>query len=70
MPNNDNEQNKSYDKSKEGPKNKSYYRNFKEIINLFYNTEVEDGTDNSIVISDIILVPKLVYDKYSRGTKN
>lgn len=46
------------------------YKNFKQIVNTFYNEEIDDiSQDEEIVLKNkgtIKLEPKIIYDKFSR----
>ncbi len=46
------------------------YKNFKQIVNTFYNEEIDDiGQDEEIELKNkgtIKLEPKIIYDKFSR----
>lgn len=62
---------KNIDKKKKD--NESNYRNFKQIVNTFYNEEIEEiNYDEEIILKNkgtIKLEPKIIYDKFSGDMK-
>ena len=54
-------------------KTKNHYRNFKQIVNTFYNEEIEEiNYDEEIILKNkgtIKLEPKVIYDKFSGDMK-
>lgn len=70
MPENQ-ENSKNIDKKKKD--NESNYRNFKQIVNTFYNEEIEEiNYDEEIILKNkgtIKLEPKIIYDKFSGDMK-
>ncbi len=68
----ENQQNfKNIDKKKKGKE--SNYRNFRQIVNTFYNEEIEEiNYDEEITLKNkgtIKIEPKIVYDKFSGDMK-
>ncbi len=52
--------------------NKSEYKNFKNIVNIFYNEEIEGINESNTIIKGlgtIKIEPKIFYDKFSRDMK-
>ena len=57
-------------KSKETLNMTNQYKNFKQIVNTFYNEEIDDiSQDEEVELKNkgtVKLDPKIIYDKFSR----
>lgn len=60
------------DKKVKKTNNKTDYRNFKQILNTFYNEDIDVEYKNDNIIKgshNIKIVPKIIFDKYYREVK-
>ncbi len=64
---------KNQENSKNEKHQENQYRNFKQIVNIFYNEEIEEmGHNEQIILKDkgtVRLEPQIIYDKFSGDMK-